>query len=305
MSQTPMDGLALDLMDLDGAQVGRDDGALVATRAIGDDVTSVEDVLDAVAEYPAAEVANVSVDIPEGEVRVHVATGPDVATDGGHPISRKRFSADCRCGRTVSRPIRVRGEALTGADAEWVRCRVCGHINWATVDSPDEGRAIADGGLPDTFAQLADPAEAQCQSCGDRVAVDWLVGGECPGCRHGGWTDPKRKVLPDGGDRVAVSRETARTALLEVEVACRRTGGSDLAPDAAATPLAEVRRQLLDAPAEDLDMRATHYVVATIDGVVQAFEMADAMGDADAETLRAARDELRDALDHANPGGCR
>jgi len=56
-------------MDLDGVSVGREDGHLVATRDLADETVDLEDVLDLAREYDLS-VANMVVDVPDGETRV-------------------------------------------------------------------------------------------------------------------------------------------------------------------------------------------------------------------------------------------
>jgi hypothetical protein len=64
-------------MDLDGIRVGREDGTLVARRDLADDEVSLEDVLELAREH-GLQAADMVVDVPDGETRVHL----EVAADG-------------------------------------------------------------------------------------------------------------------------------------------------------------------------------------------------------------------------------
>lgn len=67
---------ALEAMDEDNASVGREDGQLVVTRQLSDEVTDLEDILDLATEH-GLPVENVTVDVPGGEVRVWVGGGDE------------------------------------------------------------------------------------------------------------------------------------------------------------------------------------------------------------------------------------
>jgi hypothetical protein len=58
-------------MDLDGIRVGREDGQLVARRDLADDEVSVEDVLE-LARAHGLQAADMVVDVPDGETRIHL-----------------------------------------------------------------------------------------------------------------------------------------------------------------------------------------------------------------------------------------
>jgi hypothetical protein len=73
MSASP-EGFVVAAIDLDGIRVGREDGRLVARRDLGDDEVSVEDVLH-LARQHGLRAADMVVDVPAGEARVHLEGG--------------------------------------------------------------------------------------------------------------------------------------------------------------------------------------------------------------------------------------
>jgi len=92
------------------------------------------------------------------------------STDGGTDEERRTVLACPECDRRDHYPV----------------CPDCSRI----VDFRQQ--LVADGGMPETFDELA----STCENCGDDVAPDRLIEGECPGCHYrpvadGGttWTD--------------------------------------------------------------------------------------------------------------------
>ena len=61
-------------MFLDGVRVGHEDGALVAHRDLADDEVSLEDILGLAREH-GLQAADMVVDVPGGETRVHLEGG--------------------------------------------------------------------------------------------------------------------------------------------------------------------------------------------------------------------------------------
>jgi hypothetical protein len=68
---------ALEAMTQENASVGREDGRLVVTRQLSDEVTDVEDILDLVDEHHSLDVENVTADVQAGEMRVWVKGGDE------------------------------------------------------------------------------------------------------------------------------------------------------------------------------------------------------------------------------------
>ena len=91
----------------------------------------------------------------------------------------------------------VPGEVLcpnTGMST-WRYCPGCGD-SVAPHDPDDrdlDPSLVTDGGVP----QFDRVATGICEGCGDEVAIRWLNGGECVGCRE------RRELVTDGGDTKA------------------------------------------------------------------------------------------------------
>jgi hypothetical protein len=76
MSASAQSAFLVEAVNLDGIRVGREDGRLVARRDLADDEVSVEDVLE-LARTHGLQAADMVVDVPDGETRVHLEVAAD------------------------------------------------------------------------------------------------------------------------------------------------------------------------------------------------------------------------------------
>lgn len=71
-TQAHGEAFALEAMGQDNASVGREDGHLVVTRQLSDEVVGIEDILTLV-ETHNLHVEDVTADVQEGEMRVWIS----------------------------------------------------------------------------------------------------------------------------------------------------------------------------------------------------------------------------------------